>query len=52
MIGRIPIVLKIKMHINHARWLFRAAFHIAISFQTESQIDRTTINGMSHDSIE
>jgi hypothetical protein len=41
-------VLKIKRHINQARCLFRAAFHIAISFQTESQIARTIITGISH----
>jgi hypothetical protein len=52
MIGKIPNVLKMKMHINHAKWLFRAAFHIAINFQTVSQIAAIIITGMSHGSIE
>jgi hypothetical protein len=52
MIGRIPIVLKMKMQMNQARWLFRAALHIAINFHTESQIARTAITGMSQKNIE
>ncbi len=38
MIGKIPIVLKIVMHINQARWFFRAAFHIAINFHLASLV--------------
>jgi hypothetical protein len=41
-----------KMHINHAIWLFLAAFHIPINFHTESQIARIAIIGISHGSKE
>jgi hypothetical protein len=47
MIGNIPIVLKIAMQINQARWLFRAAFQIAINFHTASHIERIIIIGMN-----
>jgi hypothetical protein len=52
MIGKIPNVLKIAIHMNHARWLFLADFHIPINFHTESQTDRTIITGISQDNIE
>jgi len=40
MIGKIPMVLKIAIQINQARWLFRADFHNAINFHTISQTAR------------
>jgi len=46
------MVLKIAMQMNHAKWLPFAAFHIAINFQTVSQIARIIIVGMSQSSIE
>ena len=52
MIGKIPMVLKMKIQINHAKWLFLPAFHKAIAFQTVSQIARTIITGMSHGNID
>ena len=35
-IGKIPTVLISAIQMNHARWLLRAAFHIAIIFQVAS----------------
>jgi hypothetical protein len=52
MIGNIPIVLKMAMQINQARWLFRPAFHNAINFQTESQTARIIIMVISHGNID
>jgi len=31
-IGKIPTVFKMKIQINHAKWLFLPAFHKAIAF--------------------
>ena len=41
MIGRMPTVLNTAMQINQASWLLRALFHMAIHFQTPSQMPST-----------
>lgn len=47
MMGKIPTVFISAMHINHAMWLFLAAFHNANSFQIVSQMARMMITGIS-----
>ena len=47
-IGKIPMVLKTAMHTNHAKWLFLADFHMAMTFITASNKAKTTITGIIH----
>ena len=44
--GRIPTVLKTARQMNHGSCPLRALFHMAISFQTPSQMARTMIAAM------
>ena len=46
------MVLKIAIQMNQTRWLSLAAFHIAINFQTRSQMPTIIITGISHGNIE
>jgi len=44
-----PNVLKIAMHKNHGRSLFRPAFHIPVNFQIVSQSAQKIIKGISQE---
>jgi hypothetical protein len=54
--GKMPTVLKMATQINHASWLWRALFHMAISFHTPSQMQwtfhiRSLVDGFSDQTI-
>lgn len=46
------MVLKMKIQINHVKWLFLSAFNIAVKFPTESQTAIIIITESRHHIIE